>query len=216
VYLPDEGLAHANVTFAGCIGSNTGINAAGIALSEKGASPRDDMPYDLDGEHFMTLFRDILYDAESLDDAVNMVKAAPRIKKYRFYIGDGEAKQAVKIKAYAPDLDIWGDNDSTDEVAPNVMENAVYYTMNDEATFAHLKEHYGKYDAESVIALSRLVADDDGNLLNVVYDATDLEFWVAFAEGTATAATRPYVRLDLNEYLEYDPANAGKTAGEPE
>lgn len=216
VYLPDKGLAHASVTFAGCIGCNTGINAAGIALSEKGASPRDDMPYSLEGEHFMTLFRDILYDANSLEEAVGMVRASPRIKKYRFYIGDGQDKKAVKIKAYAPALEIWADNDPTDEVAPNVMENAIYYTMNDDAAYARLKEHYGKHDAESMIALSRLLADDDGNLLNAVYDATGLEFWVAYAEGTATAATRSYVRLRLADYLAYHPKGAANTAAKPQ
>ncbi|MGI6460771.1 MAG: C45 family autoproteolytic acyltransferase/hydrolase [Candidatus Hydrogenedentales bacterium] len=215
VYLPEQGLAHANVTFAGCIGCNTGMNVAGIALSEKGASPRSDMPYDINGEHFMMLFRDILYDAGDLETAVRLVQESPRIKKYRFYIGDGQGKKAVKIRAYAPDLDIWPDNDPTDEVAPNILKNVIYYTMNNQAAFTHLTENYGTYDIESVIALSRLVADDDGNLLNVVYDATALEMRVAYAEGLATAATRPYVALRLRDYLNYNPEGAVKTAETP-
>jgi len=216
VYLPRRGLPHANVTFAGCIGCNTGMNAAGIALSEKGASPDDDMPYDLNGEHFMTLFRDMLYDADSLETAVRLVQDSPRIKKYRFYIGDGQGKKAVKIKAYAPNLTIWADNDPTDEVAPNILKNAIYYTMNNQAAFAHLTQNYGKYDAETMVALSRLVADEDGNLLNVVYDATALEFRVAYAEGAATAATRPYVALRLGDFLDYRPEGAVKTVGPPD
>ena len=39
VYLPDEGHAHVLPTFSGYIGAHAGMNAHGIALSEKGASP---------------------------------------------------------------------------------------------------------------------------------------------------------------------------------
>ena len=38
VYIPNEGIPHANITFAGCIGANTGMNAKGIVLSEMGDS----------------------------------------------------------------------------------------------------------------------------------------------------------------------------------
>ena len=214
VYLPNEdvGIPHMNITFAGCIGCNTGINAEGIALSEKGASPKDDQPHDLDGEHFMTYFRQILYDAHSLDEAVTIVKNAKRIKKYRFYIGDGQDKKAVKIKAYAPDMLVWADNDPVDEVAPNVIENAIYYTMNDEAAFAHLTENWGNYDENSMIELSRLLATKNGNLLDVVYDATDLECWVAFAEGMSPASSRRYVPVNFKDYLTYDPVAAAAEA----
>ena len=39
VYRPDQGIPHVNVTFAGCIGSNTGMNAEGIVLSEMETRP---------------------------------------------------------------------------------------------------------------------------------------------------------------------------------
>ena len=118
----------------------------------------------------------------------------------------------MKLKAYAPDLFIWYDNDQGDEVAPNVMPNAIYYTMNNDAAFEHLTRNNGNYDAEKDIDLSRLVADDDGNLLNVVYDATALTFSVAYAQGMTTAGRRPYVPVDLNSYLTYDPNTPGVIA----
>ena len=52
-----------------------------------------------------------------------------------------------------------------------------------------------------MIELSRLVADDDGNLENVVYDATNLEMWVAYAHGKEVASKRPYVHIDLKKYF---------------
>jgi hypothetical protein len=67
--------------------------------------------------------------------------------------------------------------------------------------YTHLKANRGKYNAEKMIELSRAVADDDGNLINVVYDATNLDMWVAFAEDMQIAGERPYVHIDLKEYF---------------
>ncbi len=206
IYLPKEGIAHAVPTFAGYIGAHAGMNAKGIALSEKGASPGKDYPFDMDGTHFSTLFRDILYEANNLDEALGMVQSTKLIKRYRFWIGDGkeETMGGAKILVSSPDevkLTIWKNNDPSDEVAPNLVKNTIYYTMKNEIAYNHLKQNRGSYNADKMIALSRAVADDDGNLINVVYDATSLEMWVAFAEDLQIASQRPYVHLDLKEYL---------------
>ena len=186
VYYPDQGIAHANIGFAGYIGSMAGMNAEGIALTEKGATPAADYPFQLQGVPFFVLFRDLLYDASSLDQARAMITRAQRHKKYYYVVGDGDLPGAFKVRAFAPGLDIWGANDRTDEVAPKVMPNAVYVTMNNDRAWAHLQANYGKYDAARMIELSRLVGTD-GALTYVVYDATAREFWVAYAEGAQPA-----------------------------
>ncbi len=42
-----------------------------------------------------------------------------------------------------------------------------------------------------------------GNVLDVVYDATALEFWVAYAEKEVEAYKRPFVHVRLKDYLEH-------------
>jgi len=205
VYFPDNGIPHANITFAGVIGCNSGMNAEGIALSEKGASPDKDYPFDLNGTHFLSLFRDILYDASNMDEALAAVTEAKLIKKYRFYFGDGKNNKAVKIKSFAPDPPIiWGDNDPSDEVAPNIMPNVIYYTMDNDLAFNLLRTYKGKINAERMIHLSKSVASDNGNLLNIVYDTTDLKAWIAYAEGGQDASTQNYVEFNLNDYMPYN------------
>ena len=206
VYIPTDGIAHMNVSFAGVIGVNTGMNAEGITLSEVGDSPSRDYPYDLNGAHFMSLFRDILYDAHSLDQAVKMVQDAKRIKKYHYVIGDGKLPKAVKMRAHAPDLDIWNDNDPKDELAPNVLQNIVYHAEGrDPVAYAHLKTNQGSYDYDAMIQLSKAVGTLHGNLLNAVYDATALECWVAYANGTKECAyRRPYVHIKMGDYLPFN------------
>lgn len=205
VYIPKEGIAHMNVSFAGVIGVNTGMNAEGITLSEVGDSPPSDLPYDLNGAHFMSLFRDILYDAHNLDQAVKMVKDAKRIKKYHYVIGDGKAPKAVKMRAHAPNLDIWGDNDPKDELAPKVLKNIVYHAEGrDPIAFAHLGCYQKHYDVDAMIQLSKAIGTLGGNLLNAVYDATALECWVAYANGEDECAyRRPYVHIKMSDYVPF-------------
>ena len=206
VYLPDEGHAHVLPTFAGYIAAHSGMNDHGIVLSEKGASPKKDYPFDLDGTHFSTLFRDILYDADNLDEALEIVETTKLIKRYRFYIGDGQEQTmgAAKILVSTPDsvkLHVWKGNDPNDEMAPNMVENTIYYTMNNDTCYSHLQENTGTYNAQKMIELSRILGDDGGNLENIVYDATTLKLWVAYAENMQEAKYRDYVELDFGACL---------------
>ncbi len=213
VYMPEEGHAHVNVGFAGIVGSHTGMNDAGIALAEMGDSPGSEYPFPMDGTHFMPLFRNMLYDAGTLTGAIDILKNAPRIKRYHFVFGDGKTERAgVKIKAHSPepppgDLLIWTDNDPTDEFAPNVLADVVY---NDEGrgAFPTLQAEHGKLDADKMMDLARQIATHGANVVNVLYDATDLECWVAYADQEAEAYTQPFVRLALAE-LDGDHDNIG-------
>jgi isopenicillin-N N-acyltransferase like protein len=201
VYIPNEGIPHANISFAGCIGANTGINSRGIVLSEMGDSPGSEYPFDINGVHFTTLFRTVLYDADSLDKAVAIFKSAHRIKKYHFVVGDGKNRAAVKMLAHAPNLLIWKDNDPKDELAPEVMKNLVYQDEG-RGAFAPLKRVYGKIGAPEMIDVACKIPIKGGNVLDVVYDATALEFWVAYAKKEIEAYKRPFVHVKLKDYVD--------------
>lgn len=209
IYVPDQGIAHLNPSFAGGIGCHTGINAEGISLTEIGDSPASEKPYDLHGLHFMMMFRDILYSARTLEQAVQMIKDTKRIKKYHFVVGDGKIPAAVKLKAWAPDLLIWKDNDPKDELAPNVFEHVVYHAESRDPTArAHLSQYgQGRYDMDAVIQLSKAIGTLGGNLMNAAYDATDREAWLSYANKTECAYRRPYVQVKLQDFIPYDPAN---------
>ena len=201
LYLPNAGHPHVNITFAGQVGCHTGMSTAGIVLAEMGDSPSGEQPYDLDGTHFLTMFRHILYDADSLTEALGILTDAQRIKRYHYVFGDGLNELAgAKIMAHAPetppdDLVIWYDNDPADEFAPDVLVDVVY---NDEGrgAFPTLDAEHGALDAPKMIALANQIAMGS-NVMNVVYDATDLELWTAFADGLDPASQQPYVHVDL-------------------
>ena len=206
VYKPTSGIPHAVASFAGYIGAHTGINAEHVALGEKGESPASEYPFDLNGTHFSTLFRDLLYSAHNLNEALTKIKSTKLIKRYHLFVSDGKPGEegGVKLLVSSPDsvkLHIWKDNDPSDELAPKVLPNAVYYTMKNKVAYQFLKSNYGKFDAQKMIALSRAVADEGGNLCDVVYDVTSLDMWVAFAEKSQDASTRTYVHIPLEKYF---------------
>jgi hypothetical protein len=202
VYVPDKGIPHVVPTFAGMIGAHTGMNLRGLALAEMGDASAKEMPYQVHAPHFTTFFRTMLYDADSLSQALSIFKSQPLTKRYHFVFGDGLSEhRAVKIRAHAPEspdrrVVIWKDNDPTDEVAPQVLPCVVY---NDEGrgAFAALKRDHGRLTGEKLVKLANQIPIKGDNVVNVVYDATALRLWVSYAKGNREAYQRPYVFLDL-------------------
>jgi hypothetical protein len=203
VYLPTDGLPHVTPSFAGFIGAHCGMNSAGVVLSEMGDASAREMPYNLRAPHFTAWFRTLLYDADSLTEALETFRALPQTKRYHFVFGDGRTeRKAVKVRVAAgtdpahPEVAIWRDNDSTDEFAPRVLACVVY---NDEGrgAFPTLTAERGRLNGERLIELANQIPIKGGNVMNVVFDATGMRLWVSYAHGSQEAYQRPYAFLDL-------------------
>ncbi|NOY37363.1 MAG: hypothetical protein GXO83_07275 [Chlorobi bacterium] len=206
IYVPDNGSPHANVTFAGYIGSHTGMNANHLVFGEKGQSPMSEYPYNINGVHFSFLFRTLMYDAGSLDDVLNTIRNTTLIKRYFLFFSDGnqETQGGAKVLVSSPDAvkyTIWKDNDPGDIVAPDILPNTIYYTMDNRTAYYLLNQYQGQFDEQKMIEISRAVADKGGNLLDVVYDATALEMWIAYANGSEDASGQQYVHVPMNDYI---------------
>jgi hypothetical protein len=202
VYQPTEGRMHVLPTFAGFAGANCGMNDAGIVLSEMGDSPASEMPYETRAPHFTTWFRTLLYDTTRLNEVLTTFHTIPPTKRYHFVFGDGRTEhRAVKILAHAPtteemNIRIWKDNDSADELAPNVLPSVVYQDEG-RGAFPTLKSQHGELNAPRLIELANSIPIRGGNVLNAVFDATALRLWVSYAGSGKEAYQRPYVFLDL-------------------
>jgi hypothetical protein len=203
VYIPADGQPHVTPSFAGFIGAHCGMNAAGVVLSEIGDAPEREMPYNLHAPHFTAWFRTLLYDADSLSAALDTFRALPQTKRYHFMFGDGLVeKKAVKIRAaaanpHAPaDISIWSDDDSSDELAPEVLSCVTYHDEG-RGAFPTLKAERGRINGPRLIALANQIPIKGGNVMNAVFDATGMRLWVSYAGGDKEAYQRPYVFLDL-------------------
>jgi isopenicillin-N N-acyltransferase-like protein len=201
LYLPDAGTPHLLPSFAGFAGANCGLSGSGIALSEMGYSPPEDMPYDLDAPHFTSWFRTILYDAGGLGGALAIFRRQPPTKRYQFVFGDGRAeRKAVKIQADATpaavEVRIWGADDPSDPLAPDVLPDVVYQDEG-RGIFPFLRRHHGGLDGPRLVEAACSIPIEGANVLNVVFDATGLRAWIGYAAAEREAYQRPFVFLDL-------------------
>ena len=137
-----------------------------------------------------------------------MIRRANRIKKYHYVIGSASDNQGVKIKAHAPNLEMWQDNDPKDEYAPDNIFKHIVINAETRApiAFEHIHAHYGTYSTDSVIDLTRSVPIKGGNLLAVVYNASDLKMYFAYAKDRLEAYQRNFVYVDLSDCFDYQKA----------
>jgi hypothetical protein len=214
IYIPNKGVPHANVTFAGMVGSHTGVNLAGVCVAEIGDSPAPapGSPYNLQGAHFTSMFRNILYDARRLSMATDIVERTQRIKQYHYVIGDGQWEHsAEKIQAFATDpppndLLIWRDNDPNDpNAAFGQIKPGIVFHDEGRGAWTDISANYGNITVPIMTTIANKIATHGSNVVNVVYDTSSLEFWVSYAKNTPTgvqeAYQRPYIRIRMNDYL---------------
>ena len=94
VYEPVDGNGnkrntYMTVGYIGFIGANNGMNEKGVTVSEIGS---ENLVEKLDGMPWTLMFRTVLEESDSLEDAVKIVRDAENTIGYIFLIGDGDAE----------------------------------------------------------------------------------------------------------------------------
>ena len=78
------------------------------------------------------------------------------------------------------------------------MKDLVYHDEG-RGAFAPLKKMYGKIGAPEMMGVACKIPIKGTNVLDVIYDATALEFWVSYAKGETEAYKRPFVHVKLRD-----------------
>ena len=209
VYFPNEGFPFANVTWAGVVGSISGMNSQQLAISEIG----DDYDKDNDsfvGIPFMFLLRDILQFDNSLEQAIARVKNASRTTSLMYGIGDGEMGELRGLQTSHTLCNVYDPNNLEPLTATHRrIEDIVYWGMSwnvpayDGPLHDKLMEHYGNINAE--VTINDIVTSvGTGDLQTVVYDLTAMKMWIANAKadnesGPLEAYNRQFVEFDMNQ-----------------
>lgn len=95
VVQPDQGNAFVNVSYAGFIGSVTGMNAQKISMGEIGG-----WGYGFwDGMPMAFLFREVLEKASILEEAKNILTNTPRTCEYYYVLADGKTNASTGVYA---------------------------------------------------------------------------------------------------------------------
>ena len=99
---PTEGIPFVNVTYAGFIGSVTGMNARHVSVGEMGGGGLGHW----EGVPMAFLVREVLERAEDLDAAVGVFRDNPRTCQYFYVISDAKTNRAVGMEASWDKFDV--------------------------------------------------------------------------------------------------------------
>ena len=188
IYIPDRGLPHALMTYAGLVMSPVGVNVGGIAPMAVGNIGNTYAP---GASHFLPMFRRMLYDTTSLRDAVALVQATPLDMDMQFVIADGRfEKRAAKLLVTSVGASVsYIDNAPGDPLAPNVSPGLVYTAP---AGFPLYQDDYGFLSPSVLQGITDQVSESIlpiqvgsviyDNIQNVVIDTLQLAFYTSYSQ----------------------------------
>ncbi|MGC1878413.1 MAG: C45 family peptidase [Rhabdochlamydiaceae bacterium] len=136
---PDIGIPFLNISYAGFIGTITGMNLEKIAIGEIGGLGYGSWK----GIPMAFLLRDILQYATTLDDVRAILKNSPRTCEYYYVFSDGKTNESVGVYATASQLQFIAPGDSYALLAPS-----------------HLPDNYGKNGDNDKFVLTSCTVDN--------------------------------------------------------
>jgi hypothetical protein len=178
-----EGHTVANIGWLGLLGVISGMNDAGLAVSEMGYGNPE-------GEHFRAtpmpfLLLDVLRWADHPEEASGIIRSTPRTNSYVYVVGTADSgglafvTNAYSVEAYAPG-EAHGPVVQLDD-----MLHAGHYQERMDALVA---EHHGKISLEWLRDDFIPAIAMKSNLQAVIYDLSNRRFFVANAPDTTTRA----------------------------
>src|SRR6476620_6999734 len=90
---PEGRIPFVNVTFAGFIGSVSGMNDQQVSIGEMGGSGQGKW----DGSPMAFLVRRVLEEAQTLDDAIKIFRESKRTCEYYYVVADAKSNNAVGL-----------------------------------------------------------------------------------------------------------------------
>lgn len=188
VYQPDEGYASVSFSYAGFTGCFTGMNENHMAFGEMGYGNRNFET--LEGVPFVFLFKKLLREAGTIQEALEIVKDSQRTCSYVYQFSGATQDPAVKgmmlVSDYRRFETLMDDQKFCDE-----GDDRCYQGINDVIFAGHetgslrefMVKHDGEHDLETFKELAK-VAAMKGNVQDVIMKPETLEAWMVNASNT--------------------------------
>ncbi len=196
-----------NVTYAGFVGSVTGMNAERVSIGEMGGRGMGHW----DGVPMAFLVRMVLEEAGELDRGIAIFRDNPRTCEYYFVLADGQTGKAVGLEASWNVFNVVGMGESHPRL-PHAFKDAVVLSAGDryQELVRRVAKGIGTFDADSARRLMDRPVAMKANLHSVLFETTTTRFWVANASiDGKPAAEQPYHAFQLRELLTHqaDPSS---------
>ena len=203
VFQPEQGNAWVNVGYAGFIGSVTAMNAKHISIGEMGGRGEGNW----DGKPMAELVREVMEKADTLDEAVAIMRKGPRTCEYYYVISDAKSGRAVGIGATPDKFDVVQPGQGFEGLA-HPVKDAVLMSAGDryEELVRRVKGNYGKLDAAGARDLMKRPVCMTSNIHCALFAPDALDFWVANADSQNPAAHTRFTQYNLAEMLKPEKA----------
>lgn len=200
---PDGGIPFVNVTYAGFIGSVTGMNAEHVSVGEMGGG----------GLGFWTgvpmafLVREVLEKGKDLDTAISIFRDNRRTCQYFYVVADGKTNTAVGMEASFGVFSLVKQGESH-PLLPTAVKDCVLLSAGDRYKLLteRAQKGHGQFDVQSAIELMSRPVAMKSNLHNVLFEPKSTKLWVANATADKKpAAEQKYFSFQLSELLKRHP-----------
>lgn len=200
---PEGGIPFVNVSYAGFIGSVTGMNAQHVSIGEMGGGGLGHW----DGTPMAVLVRRVLQEAKTLDEAIDIFRNSRRTCEYYFVVSDGKDNRAVGMAAHWNTFELVRPGEAH-PLLPEAVKDCVLLSAGDRycELVRRVREQHGKLDARSARALMDRPVAMRSNLHSVLFEPAGLRLWVANASPDGQpAVTQRYFEFDMKSLLAREP-----------
>jgi isopenicillin-N N-acyltransferase-like protein len=187
VHQPDQGNASATFSYAGFIGCISGMNDQHMAFGEMGyGNPEEET---LEGVPFVFLYRKLMRESNSIDDAVGIIRSVKRTCSYIYVISQAKSgsNKAMLIASNSRAVHLFKENqeiyDPQSQKTYPGLPDLVYGSAAGEKLYEILKDKHGSLSVENLKDVAVKIADTS-NVQNVIFKPGTLEAWVTNAKGT--------------------------------
>ena len=198
VFQPSQGHAWVNIGYAGFVGSVTAMNDQHLAIGEMGGRGEGRW----DGKPMAQLMREVMEQAGTIEEAVEIMRRGPRTCEYYYVISDGKSKRAVGIAAAPATFEVLQPG-QTHPLLSHPFKDAVLMSAGDryEKLAERVQAGYGKFDAATARELMTRPVAMKSNIHSVLFEPETLDFWVANADSENPASHCRYTHLNLGELI---------------
>jgi len=195
---PNGGNGWVNISYAGFVGSVTAMNEKHIAIGEMGGRGEGNW----DGKPMAQLVREVMERANTIDEALEIMRKGPRTCEYYYVISDGKSRRAVGIAATATKFETVWAGESHPQL-PHAIKDAVLMSADDRygKLVERVRQNYGRIDAAAACDLMRPPVAMNSNIHSVLFAPDTLDFWVANADSKSVASETRFTHYNLKDLL---------------
>ncbi len=200
---PEGRIPFVNVSYAGFVGSVTGMNNEQVSIGEMGGGGLGHWQ----GVPMALLIREALETGKDLDAAVAVFKNNPRTCQYFYVVADAKTNRAVGMEASWNEFTLVKPGEAH-PLLPKPVTDCVLLSAGDryQKLVERTQAGHGKFSAEDALKLMERPVAMKSNLHNVLFEPKTTKFWVANASmDKRPAAEQPYRQFQLSVLLARKP-----------